>query len=118
MPAAAFALSIPFYVAGVHTSSWALALVLLSVPFAFYATYLPPALAIVQNRVAPTQRSTAASIHLLVMSLIGLGGGPLFIGAISDATDRAGGHAPLQIAMFALAPVFALAALLHVAVAR
>jgi predicted MFS family arabinose efflux permease len=118
VPAAAFFISIPFYAAGVFVSSWEWALVLMSVPFAFYAAYLPPTLAIVQNRVAPSQRSTASSILLLIMSLIGLGGGPLYIGAISDAAAGAGAASSLQIAMFALAPVFALAALMHVSVAR
>jgi predicted MFS family arabinose efflux permease len=110
IPAAAFLLPIPFYIAGIHASSWGLALLLMSVPFAFYAAYLPPTLALLQNRVAPTQRSTASSMLLLIMSLIGLGGGPFFIGAISDAVGS------LESAMYYLTPVFGLAGLLHLAV--
>lgn len=117
VPAAAFFVSIPFYVAGVYVSSWGLALLLMSVPFAFYAAYLPPTLAVVQNRVAPTQRSTASSILLLMLSLIGLGGGPVFIGTISDAVASGGSAQSLQVAMFALAPVFAIASFFHLAVA-
>jgi predicted MFS family arabinose efflux permease len=118
VPALAFLVSIPFYVAGVYVSSWQLALLLMSVPFAFYAAYLPPALAIVQNRMSPTQRSTASSVLLLIISLIGLGGGPVFIGVVSDAVARGGGSASLQTAMMALAPIFAVATLLHLATAR
>lgn len=118
VPAAAFFLSVPFYVAGVLVPSWPLALVLMSVPFAFYAAYLPPALTIVQNRVSPRQRSAASSLLLLVLSLFGLGGGPVYIGAISDWAARLGFASPLQVAMLALAPAFVLAVALHLAVAR
>lgn len=118
VPAAAFLVSIPFYIAGIYVSSWALSLALLSVPFAFYGAYLPPALAMVQNRVAASERSTASSILLLMMSLIGLGGGPYFIGAISDLAKGMGSGSSLTVAMLMLAPVFALAGLLHLRVAQ
>jgi predicted MFS family arabinose efflux permease len=118
VPAAAFLVSVPFYVAGIYATSWPLALLFMSVPFAFYAAYLPPALAIIQNTVSPTQRSTASSFFILVLSLVGLGGGPVFIGAISDGAASSGYANPLQFAMFALAPVFAMAALAHFGVAR
>jgi MFS family permease len=118
VPGAAFLLSTPFYLAGVHAPSWQLAMVFLAVPFAFYAAYLPPALAVVQNAVEATQRSTASAFLLFVMGIVGLGGGPLMIGAISDAAAKAGQHGALQLGMYALAPVFVLAALAHFALAR
>lgn len=117
VPACAFGVSIPFYVAGVAADSWQLSLVLMSVPYAFYGAYLPSALTIVQNTVAPAQRSTASAFLLFLMGLIGLGGGPLFVGRISDATIGIY-ETPLQAAMFALAPMFLLATLAHLAVAR
>lgn len=118
VPAAAFLISIPFYIAGIHASSWQLALLFLTVPFAFYAAYLPPALAIVQNSVAPAQRSTASAVLLFILGIVGLGGGPLFIGFVSDAAAARGYETPLQLAMFALAPVFLMATIGYFGVAR
>lgn len=118
VPGAAFLISVPFYFAGIYVQSWPLALALLSIPFAFYAAYLPPTLAVVQNSVSPRQRSTASSILLLIMSLIGLGGGPVFIGMISDSAAAAGNPQSLRFAMLNLAPVFGIAGLLHLLVAR
>lgn len=118
IPGGAFLVSTPFYAAGVFVDSWPLALGLMVVPFAFYAAYLPPALTIVQNTVSPAQRSTASSILLFIFGIVGLGGGPLYIGSISDAAAAAGFETPLQVAMLALAPVFVAAAIGHFAVAR
>ncbi|MEJ5979168.1 MFS transporter [Novosphingobium sp. PS1R-30] len=118
VPAAAFIVSVPFYIAGVHADTWQWALVFLSVPFAFYASYLPPALAIVQNSVAPAQRSTASAFLLFILGIVGLGGGPLFIGAVSDGAAARGAATPLQVAMFALAPAFVFAFVGHLGVAR
>lgn len=118
LPAAAFLISVPFYIAGIHMESWQLALVFMAVPFTFYGAYLPPALAIVQNTVAPAERSTASAILLFFLGIVGLGGGPLYIGTISDSAAVNGYATPLQAAMYALAPVFVLAALGHIGAAR
>lgn len=118
VPAASFALAAPFFVAAVATPSWQRSLLIMTVPFALYTSYLAPALALVQNSVLPEQRSIASAVLLFVASIIGLGGGPVYVGTISDIAAQAGYHAPLQIAMFALAPVFGLAVLAQLAAAR
>lgn len=118
VPAGAFLVAVPFYLIGIWSSQWGWALVALAVPFAVYAAYLPSALAIVQNSVFPSERSTASAFLLFVVNIVGLGGGPLFVGAVSDAAARTGHAAPLQLAMFLLAPVFLLASLGHFQVAR
>ena len=41
---------------------------------------LAPALAVVQNAVPPGQRTMAGAILLFVLNLVGLGGGPIFLG--------------------------------------
>ena len=46
--------------------------------------YLAPALAVVQNAVPPGSRTMAGAILLFVLNLVGLGGGPTFLGYISD----------------------------------
>jgi len=118
IPAVAFLGAIPFYLTGIWTQHWGWSLVALAIPFAVYAAYLPPALAIVQNGVSPAERSTASAFLLFVVNIIGLGGGPLFVGAMSDAAARNGIGSPLQFAMFLLGPAFLLAAIGHWQVAR
>jgi MFS family permease len=118
VPAVALIVATPFYVLGVYAESWALSLALLAIPFALYSMYLAPVLAIVQNHVPASQRSTASAILLFVLNIVGLGGGPLFIGWISDSAVGWGYDNGLQFAMFALTPVFILAVIAHIAVAK
>ena len=42
-----------------------------------------------QSVVAPHRRATAAALLLLILNLIGLGGGPTFLGIASDFLDKA-----------------------------
>ena len=42
--------------------------------------YLAPALAVVQNAVPPGPRTMSGAILLFVLNLVGLGGGPMFLG--------------------------------------
>ncbi|MBI1213251.1 MAG: MFS transporter [Alphaproteobacteria bacterium] len=50
-------------------------------------TYLAPTFALVQNLVGVRMRATAAAILLFVINLIGLGAGPLIVGAMADLLD-------------------------------
>jgi MFS family permease len=113
VPAVGFLLSAPFWAAGVSASSWASALGWLVVPFTLCSTYMPAVVTIVQNRVSPSQRSTTSAMLLLFMNIVGLGGGPLFVGAISDAATRAGRPDSLAFALQALTPLFLVAAFTH-----
>lgn len=113
VPAAGLLMSVPFWVAGLTATSWPIALALLIIPFTFCSSYMPAVVTIVQNRVAPAQRSMASSILLLFMNIIGLGIGPLYIGLISDAATSAGSSTSLQIALLALTPLFIVAAIAH-----
>ena len=85
-PAAALALAIPFLTIGFV---WAprrcsAQLAFLAVPTFLNIYYLAPALALVQNSMNANQRTMAGAMLLLVLNLIGLGGGPTFIGVMSD----------------------------------
>jgi predicted MFS family arabinose efflux permease len=118
VPAVAFIVATPFYFGSVYVQSWVASLALISIPFVLSCMYLVPVLAIVQNTVPPAQRSTSSAILLFVLNFIGLGGGPLFVGWLSDSAARSGHDNGLQLAMFALTPGFALAAIAYVALAR
>lgn len=84
LPGVALALAAPFFVGFVHADTVFMALAFLSIPTFLNIYYLAPALALVQNSVKATQRTMAGAMLLLVLNLIGLGGGPTFIGIMSD----------------------------------
>ncbi|MFX4891436.1 hypothetical protein ABTB75_18985, partial [Acinetobacter baumannii] len=84
VPAVSILLSLPFMVAAVYAPSWQITLMLLAGPNFLNNMYLAPALAVVQNAVNPRQRVVSGAVLLFVLNLIGLGGGPLFVGSMSD----------------------------------
>lgn len=112
LPGLAILLSAPFLFGFTAAADWRVALAFLAVPMVLLNMYLAPALALMQNGAPPHYRATMGALLLFTLNLIGLGGGPLFVGMISDATHDLG-HA-LQW----LTPFFLLAALCQFANAR
>jgi MFS family permease len=104
-------LGLPFFIGFLHAASWSHALMLLVFPSLLNMCYLAPALAVVQNTVRPDRRAVAGALLLFVLNLIGLGGGPLFVGMMSDMYQKAGRSHPLTHALEALIPFFILAIL-------
>jgi MFS family permease len=90
IPAIAVLIGTPFYVAAFMVDSLALAFVLLLVPGTLNAMYYGPAYAIVQGLVQPSMRATATAVLLFVISLVGLGFGPLAVGLLSDVLANQG----------------------------
>jgi MFS family permease len=84
LPAVALALSLPFFIGFVKAPTIWVALAFLAAPTFLNIMYLAPALALVQNSVKADQRTMSGAMLLLVLNLIGLGGGPTFIGIMSD----------------------------------
>ena len=72
---------------------------------------------VIQNSVAPAQRSAAGAIFLFVLNIIGLGCGPLLIGVASDWFAPTYGVHALRMALLCLAPVFVLVFLVQLAAA-
>jgi predicted MFS family arabinose efflux permease len=118
VPMASFIIGLPFFLLFVWAPTWQLALVFLAVPALLNNMYLAPALAVIQNAVAPAQRSASSAILLFILNLIGLGGGPVFVGKVSDLLKPAHGTASLLFAMYALAPFFLLTTLAHYGASR
>ena len=113
IPAIAYALALPALAGIIWAPTWPLALLFVAGPACLNIMYLAPALAVVQNAVPPAQRAMAGAILLFVLNLIGLGGGPLFLGFISDlAKPRFGDHS-LLVGYAALAPVMVITILVH-----
>jgi predicted MFS family arabinose efflux permease len=118
VPMTAVALSLPFFMLYVWAPSWPLAMVFLAIPALLLNAYLAPALTVVQNAVAPAQRGASSALLLFILNLIGLGGGPVFVGWMSDFFKPAHGVMSLQLALYALAPFFVLCVLAHYAASR
>jgi hypothetical protein len=87
-------------------------------PTFFNYFYLSPAVALVQEEVAPNQRVLSGALLLLVMNLAGLGLGPTFVGAASDWFKANGHPHALQLAFYALLPCYAVAIVLFLLLAR
>ena len=118
IPALSLLLAVPFFVGFVWSPSWPLALVFLTVPMFLNSFFLSATVAFVQDEVSPDKRVISGALLLLVMNFIGLGLGPTYVGMASDLFRAAYGAHSLQAAMYALAPMYAIAALLFFGLAR
>jgi hypothetical protein len=118
IPGVALALGGPALVLATMAQSWAAALPLFGVTLGLSVFYLAPSVAAIQALAPAGERSTASAIMLLCLNLIGLGGGPVFIGMVSDWAMPVHATESLRIAFFALAPMFLIAAAANVAAAR
>jgi MFS family permease len=117
IPTIAFTISLPALAGMIWAPTWQIALMFIAVPALLNNMYLAPALAIVQNAVPPGQRTMAGAILLFVLNLIGLGGGPLFLGKISDMAKPQFGDHSLLVGYGALAPVIVIAIIAHLVAA-
>ena len=111
VPAGAVALSIPCYAGAIAVPSWQFAIAFLMVPSLFMNMFLPPSLAALQNLVPAERRTSASAMLLFVLNFIGLGAGPLYVGALSDHFAPMYGKESLPLALagvlpFALLTVF------------
>ncbi len=118
LPAIAFGLGLPAFLGLLWAPSWPVALGFITVLGLLGNMYLAPALAVVQNAAAPSRRGVAGATLLFLLNLIGLGGGPLFVGWISDMAHARGAAQPLLTAYAALLPVMMLTIAAHLFTAR
>jgi MFS family permease len=117
IPVIAFTISLPALAGLIWAPTWQIALMFIAVPALLNNMYLAPALAVVQNAVPPGQRTMAGAILLFILNLIGLGGGPIFLGRVSDMAKARYGDHSLLIGYAALAPVIVIAIVAHLAAA-
>ena len=113
LPAIAFAITIPFWFGIVYAPTWQIALACIAVPALLNTCYLAPALAVVQNAVAPNRRTISGAVLLFVLNLIGLGIGPVYIGRISDAAKAEYGDQSLSIGFLWLIPIVVVTVVAH-----
>jgi MFS family permease len=119
LPALAWLITGPFYLAGLLSpSSLTLAWLLLLLPNALNILWLGPVNTAVQNLVERPMRATAAACFLFINNLVGLGVGPLLIGALSEALRSTYGAESLRYAAIGVLGFYLLAALLMWLAAR
>ena len=118
LPAISLALAVPFYLAFIWAPSWPLALALLCAPTFLNYFYLSSSVALIQDEVRPNQRVMSGALLLLVMNFIGMGLGPTYVGAASDAFAAAHPTHSLQLALYTLTPFYLLAIALFLWLAR
>jgi MFS family permease len=114
LPAIAWAITAPTFVAGFFAPNLWIAWVLLLIPNALNILWLGPVITAVQHLVPQRMRSTASASFLLINNLIGLGVGPYLIGAISTALKQSYGTESLRYAGAGCTVFYLLAALLMI----
>lgn len=113
VPAIAFAITIPFWIALLYAPTWQIALACIAIPALLNTCYLAPALAVVQNAVAPNRRTISGAVLLFILNLIGLGAGPVYVGRISDMAKAEYGDNSLTIGFAALIPIVGITIVAH-----
>lgn len=86
-PALTTIISVPFSVYSYLSNDTAMALWVYAIPYFLLATYLGPTFSVAQTLVGSRMRATASSILIFVISLIGIGVGPQFVGIASDVLN-------------------------------
>jgi MFS family permease len=84
VPAIAFLATVPFYLAGVLSTTLWISFLVLLVPTALGLVWLGPVLAAIQHLVPAHMRATASALFLFINNLIGIGLGTTLIGVVSD----------------------------------
>jgi MFS family permease len=118
LPAIAWLITTPAFLLAFASPNLALAWPLLLIPNALNILWLGPVATAVQHLVARPMRSTASASFLLINNLIGLGAGPLLIGALSEGLKASYGIEALRYAAMAATGFDLLAALLMLLATR
>ena len=119
LPAVAWLITAPFYLAGLLSPTTpVLAWLLLLLPNALNILWLGPVTTAVQHLVDRPMRATAAASFLLINNFVGLGIGPLLIGGISESLRSTYGVESLRYAAIAVLGFYLVAALLMWAASR
>ncbi|MEJ2818608.1 MFS transporter [Caulobacter sp. CCG-8] len=102
VPAIASLVTIPFYILAVSVGSPMAAIGVLTIPVLLGTLWYGPVYATAQSIVDPAMRATASAVLLLIINLIGLGLGPVAVGALSDLLAGPAGLGEAQGVRWAL----------------
>ena len=118
LPAIAWLITAPTFALGLMSPDPWLAWPLLLIPNALNILWLGPVTTAVQHLVPRPLRATASASFLLINNLIGLGIGPMLIGALSEAFKARFGTEALRYASVSVVAFYLVAALLMFIAAR
>ena len=118
LPAIAYVVGAPLLAAGVMTDDLWLAFALFLIPQGLGYVWFGPVITAMQHLVEPSERTMAASIFLLIVNLMGLGGGVFALGAFSDALRPIYGADSLRMSIAWAVPFYGLASLLMAVAGR
>ncbi|MEO6580072.1 MAG: MFS transporter [Sphingomicrobium sp.] len=112
LPMIAWIVTAPMFAIGLMAPNAWIAWIFLLLPNALNILWLGPVTTAVQHLVSREKRATASASFLLINNLIGLGVGPILIGALSDAFKARLGDEALRYAAVSVVGFYLLAALL------
>jgi len=112
LPAVAWAITAPLFVAGFLSPTPTLAWLLLFIPNALNILWLGPLVTAVQHLVPAHMRATASASFLFINNIIGLGAGSWLMGRMSDAMTPHFGHEALRYSAVVLSCFYLVAMVL------
>lgn len=95
----------PFWAAVFLSTHTTTMIALIVLPGMLLGFHFGPTFAMIQSLVAPSMRATAAAVLLFFANVIGLGLGPLVVGALSDALAGTAGVDSLRYALLVVPPL-------------
>jgi predicted MFS family arabinose efflux permease len=110
-PASVFVGSIPFWLIAFSADDWRVALGAQLVAGFISGSGGGVALSAMQSYTEPHRRATAAALLLILSSILGMGIGPVLVGAVSDLLAARFGTASLRYALMGSTGLFAWASL-------
>ncbi len=99
IPAIAGIISLPFSLTAIFSQQKELIFLCFTLATILNAIYLAPAIAMAHHLVPPHMRALTSSVLFFALNLIGLGGGPLVVGILSDSFAHLVGALSLQYAL-------------------
>lgn len=102
VPAIASIITIPIYITAISVPDARVAILILAIPTLLGTLWYGPVYATAQSLVAPQMRATTAAVILFIINLIGLGLGPVAVGALSDFFAKPMGMGEAQGVRWAL----------------
>jgi hypothetical protein len=84
VPAIGLFIAAPTYAFAYLQENWHYAVAFMLIPGVFHYTYLGPTFGVIQNVTELRRRATTTAVLFFFLNLIGLGGGPPFVGWLID----------------------------------
>ena len=103
VPGISVVLGVPFQISAYLSGDINIVMASFAASAFFASVFFGPSFAMAQALATPRNRALSASLLLFIQTMIGLGIGPLLVGAVSDALLAVRGDAALQTALVVVA---------------